>query len=95
MKIDNETAEYVAKLAKLDISPNEMKQLREEMEKMLLIMDKLNELDTGDERPMEHAVSKNNVLREDSVVQSFERDVLLNCSPISEKGCYKAPKIIE
>lgn len=95
MKIDNETAEYVANLAKLDFSQEELEQLRDDMEKMICSMDRLNELDTENVKPMEYIESVNNVLREDHSVPSFERDVILGCSPVSEKGCYEAPKIME
>jgi aspartyl-tRNA(Asn)/glutamyl-tRNA(Gln) amidotransferase subunit C len=95
MKIDSYTAEYVAKLAKLEFSQEELEQIRDDMEKMISNMERLNELDTENVKPMEYIKSVNNVLREDRSVSSFERDVILGCAPVSEKGCYKAPKIME
>jgi aspartyl-tRNA(Asn)/glutamyl-tRNA(Gln) amidotransferase subunit C len=44
---------------------------------------------------MEHVIPIQNVLREDVVTGSFERDRLLKSAPSQEDGCYKVPKVVE
>ena len=45
-KISDETIEYVGILAKLELSPEEKEDAKEDMARMLDYIDKLNELDT-------------------------------------------------
>ena len=45
--ISDETMEYVGILAKLELSKEEQKAARKDMERMLDYIDKLNELDTA------------------------------------------------
>lgn len=95
MKVTKETIEHVANLARLNISEAEKEKLTLDMENILSYVDKLNELDTSDVKPMEHVIPIQNVLREDVVTGSFERDKLLKSAPSHEDGCYKVPKVVE
>ena len=95
MKVTRETIEHIADLARLNISEKEKDKLTLEMEKILSYVDKLNELDTSDVKPMEHVIPIQNVLREDMVKGSFEREKLMKCAPSHENGCYKVPKVVE
>lgn len=95
MKVTKETIEHVANLARLNISEAEKEKLTLEMENILSYVDKLNELDTSNVKPMEHVIPIQNVLREDVVTGSFDRDILLKSAPSHEDGCYKVPKVVE
>lgn len=95
MKVTKETIEHVANLARLNISEAEKEKLTSEMENIISYVDKLNELDTSDVKPMEHVIPIQNVLREDRVTGSFDRDKLLKSAPSQEAGCYKVPKVVE
>ena len=85
MKVTKETIEHVA----------EKEKLTSEMENILTYVDKLNELDTTDVKPMEHVILIQNVLREDRITGSFDREKLLESAPLHENGCYKVPKVVE
>ena len=65
--ISDETMEYVGILAKLELSPEEKEQAKEDMAKMLDYIDTLNELDTSGVEPMSHVFPVHNVFREDVV----------------------------
>lgn len=95
MKVTRETIQHVADLARLNITDAEMDKLTVEMENIISYVDKLNELDTKDVKPMEHVIPIQNVLREDRVTGSFDREVLLKSAPSQENGCYKVPKVVE
>ncbi len=95
MKVTRETIQHVADLARLNITEAEMDKLTFEMEDIISYVDKLNELDTKDVRPMEHVIPIQNVLREDRVTGSFDREKLLKSAPSQENGCYKVPKVVE
>ena len=95
MKVTKEIIEHVADLARLNISDSEKEKLVFEMEKIICYVDKLNELDTKDVKPMEHVMPIRNVLREDAAGCSFDREKLLMCAPSAENGCYKVPSVVE
>ena len=93
--ISDETMEYVGILAKLELSKEEQKAARKDMERMLDYIDKLNELDTAGVEPMSHVFAVNNVFREDVVVNGDDRDNMLANAPEKKEGQYKVPKTVE
>lgn len=95
MKVTRDTIEHIAGLARLNITEAEKDKLTLEMENILSYVDKLNELDTSGLKPMEHVIPLKNVLREDKVEKSYDRDRMLANAPSSEDGCFKVPKVVE
>lgn len=95
MNITKETIEHVAGLARLNVTEAEKDRLAHEMEKIISWVDKLNELDTSGVKPMEHVIPLKNVLREDKVKGSYDRDIILANAPSREDGCFKVPKVVE
>ena len=95
MKISLETVEYVAGLARLNLSDKEKEMMVAQMGDILDYMDKLNTLDTTGIRPLEHVESMSNVFREDSVKESFERHKILANAPDKDSGAFRVPKIVE
>ncbi|NTV88914.1 MAG: Asp-tRNA(Asn)/Glu-tRNA(Gln) amidotransferase subunit GatC [Clostridiales bacterium] len=95
MNVTRETIEYVAALARLNLTPEEEARLTTEMGSIISYVDKLNELDTTGVKPMEHVIPIHNVLREDEIKESFDRDRMLANAPMSEDGCFKVPKVVE
>ena len=81
--ISDETMEYVGILAKLELKDEEKESARQDMQKMLDYVDKLNELDTR------------NVFREDEVTNGDDRDAMLANAPEVKEGQYKVPKTVE
>lgn len=93
--IDDATIDYVGILAKLELSSNEKKQAKQDMESMLNYIDKLNELDTSKIEPMSHIFPVNNVFREDVVTNIDTRDELLKNAPQEKDGMFVVPKTFE
>ena len=93
--ISDETMEYVGILAKLELSKEEQKAARKDMERMLDYIDKLNELDTTGVEPMSHVFTMTNVFREDVVTNGDDRDNMLKNAPECKDGSYKVPKTVE
>ena len=93
--ISDETMEYVGILAKLELKDEEKESARQDMQKMLDYVDKLNELDTSKVEPMPHIVEMGNVFREDEVTNGDDRDAMLANAPEVKEGQYKVPKTVE
>mgnify|MGYP000252525691 CR=1 FL=1 len=84
--ISDETMEYVGILAKLELKDEEKESARQDMQKMLDYVDKLNELDTSKVEPMTHIFEMGNVFREDEVTNGDDRDAMLTNAPEVKEG---------
>ena len=94
-KISDETIEYVGILAKLELSPEEKEDAKEDMARMLDYIDKLNELDTEGIEPMSHVFPVNNVFREDVVENGDDRENILANAPEKRDGAFVVPRTVE
>jgi len=95
MKVTRDIIEHVANLARLNLTEEEKDKMTSEMENIISYVDKLNELDTSNVKPMEHVIPIKNVFREDKVDKSYDRDKILANAPSHEDGCFKVPKVVE
>ena len=93
--IDDETLDNVCVLAKLSLDENTREKTREDMQKMLDYVEKLNELDTDGVEPMTHLFPYDNVFREDIVTNGDAREEMLANAPKTKDGQYLVPKTIE
>lgn len=92
--IDDETMENVCILAKLSLTDEEKEKAKEEMQKMLDYVDKLDELDTEGVEPMSHIFADHNVFREDVVTNGDASEAMLKNAPKAKEGQYQVPKTI-
>jgi len=97
MTITKKDVEYVARLARLELSAEEKEKFAGQLESILSYIDKLNTLDTKNIQPTSHAISLNNVWREDELAQCPEsaREMLLSNAPEREDDFFKVKKVIE
>lgn len=94
-RISDKTIEYVAGLAKLELSDSEKQTAKKDMEKMLDYFDTLRELDTSGVEPMSHVFSVNNVFREDVVTNGDDRENMLKNAPEQRDGAFRVPRTTE
>lgn len=94
MKITVDEVEHVAKLARLEVSSDESQHLTEQMNRILLYMEKLNELDTTLVVPTSHAVELHNAFREDQVQESLSRNESLENAPEANEAEFIVPRVI-
>jgi aspartyl-tRNA(Asn)/glutamyl-tRNA(Gln) amidotransferase subunit C len=95
MIITDDTINYVAALAKLELSSEEKEKAKKDLSSILEYMETMNELNTDAIEPMSHVFPIRNVFREDKVTNHPNRDVLLSNAPDSKDGCFKVPKTVE
>ena len=93
--ISDETMEYVGILAKLELSKEEQKAARKDMDRMLDYIDKLNELDTTGVEPMSHVFPVNNVFREDVVTNGDGGEDTLANAPERRDRAFVVPKTVD
>ncbi len=95
MKITRAEVEHVARLARLELSPEEAETFTGQMDAILSYVDKLNELDTAGITPTSHAVPVENAFRADEVRPSIGIDNALANAPDRVEGFFRVPKVIE
>ena len=94
-KISDEVMANTELLAKLALTDEEREKSRQEMEKILGYVDKLNELDTEGVEPLISLFPVEKVFREDKVVNGDMRDELVDLAPRKKDGQYLVPKTVE
>lgn len=95
MKIDKQTIYKVADLARIAIQDKEVDSLTQEMNKILTFMEKLNELDTSEVKPLVYMNEEVNVWRSDEVVQELSVTNGLKNAAKHNEEFFLVPKIIE
>lgn len=95
MKLTKEDVLYVADLARLEFNEEEVEKYVEQLGAILDYEDKLNELDTAGVAPTAHVLPVKNVLREDEVTPSLDREKALMNAPSQDQGCFSVPKVLE
>ena len=93
-KITEDMIDNIAILSKLDLTDNEREKAKEDMDKMLDFIDKMNELDTDGIEPLSHVFPINNVFREDIIVNEDDSEAMLRNAPDKDVGCYRVPKTV-
>jgi aspartyl-tRNA(Asn)/glutamyl-tRNA(Gln) amidotransferase subunit C len=94
MTIPKESVEHVAKLARLELTSDEVERYTEELSKIIGLVDELNELDLSQEE-LGVALDEPTVFREDQAIQWKDNDALFKNAPLAEDGFYRVPKILD
>lgn len=95
MKIDNDTVDKIAHLARLEFSEESKAAMVKDMNNMLGFIDKLNELDTSNVEPLIYMSDEVNVLREDEVIHDITQEEALKNAPKHDSDYFKVPKVIK
>jgi len=94
MKITLQEVQYVARLARLQLSEPEAEAMTGQLDRILSYIDKLNELDTSAVAPTTHAIAMVNAFRDDELVESLPRAVALANGPLQNGEAFVVPKVI-
>ena len=92
--IDDETLENVCILAKLSLGEEAKAKAKQDMQKMLDYVEKLDELDTDGVEPLSHIFGDENVFRDDVVTNGDNKEAMLANAPKEKEGQYQVPKTI-
>jgi aspartyl-tRNA(Asn)/glutamyl-tRNA(Gln) amidotransferase subunit C len=89
--IDREQVLHVARLARLQLSEQEVERMVGELSGILDHVDRIGNLDLEGVEPTAHVVALENVLRPDEPCPSLPRDVALAPAPDPFEGAFRAP----
>jgi len=98
MPITKDDVLKIAELARLELTETETASLTTKLDSILTYIDKLDELDTTDVKPMSHSIAASDdmedALRDDVVQPSLGQQVAVENAPDKEAGYFKVPKVI-
>jgi aspartyl-tRNA(Asn)/glutamyl-tRNA(Gln) amidotransferase subunit C len=95
MSVTENDVRYMANLARLQLSGEEVKSFAQDMNKILDYMDRLDELDTSDVEPLEHVIDLDSRLRKDKAEAPLSHDDALKNAPDADSDYFRVPKVIE
>jgi aspartyl-tRNA(Asn)/glutamyl-tRNA(Gln) amidotransferase subunit C len=98
LKLTEKEVRYVADLANLRFSDEEVQKFAHDLDGILEHMDKLNELDTSNVEPMAqvlYSAEATATLREDWECPTLGTDLALANAPQKGAGYFKVPRVIE
>jgi aspartyl-tRNA(Asn)/glutamyl-tRNA(Gln) amidotransferase subunit C len=93
-RITTEDVAHVARLARLELTDDELELFTEQLGAVLDHVADVEALDLDDVEPMAHTLPLRNVLREDVITASLDRDEVLAAAPAAESGQFRVPKIL-
>ncbi|MRR09640.1 Asp-tRNA(Asn)/Glu-tRNA(Gln) amidotransferase subunit GatC [bacterium] len=95
MSLNPDDVRRIARLARLEISAQEVERTGQQLNGILAFIEQLQAVDTTGVAPMAHAVDVVQRLRPDAVTEIDRRAAFQAIAPETEAGLYLVPKVIE
>jgi aspartyl-tRNA(Asn)/glutamyl-tRNA(Gln) amidotransferase subunit C len=95
MEVNDALLDKLAHLARLYIEPAEREGMKQDLQRMISFVEKLQELDTSGTEPLLQMSDAANVLREDVVQGSVSRREALKNAPETDGIFFKVPKVVK
>ena len=93
-RITREDVAHVADLARLTLSDEELDRFTDQLAAVLDHARDVEALDTAGVPPTAHPLPLRNVLRDDEVRPSLDRDEVLAAAPATEDGRFRVPPVL-
>lgn len=95
MEVNDAMVEKLAHLSRLQFNETEKAEIKNDLQRMIAFVEKLNELDLDNVEPLLHMSDEVNVLRDDEVKGSVSREEALKNAPLHDEQFFKVPKVIK
>lgn len=93
-RLTRDDAAYVAKLARLDLTDEELDTYAAQLATVLEHAAAVAALDTAGIAPTSHPLPLRNVLRPDTIRPPLDREEVLAQAPATENGRFRVPRIL-
>lgn len=94
MDVNDEMVEKLAHLSRLQFNDAEKTEIKNDLQRMIGFVEKLNELNLDTVEPMLFMSDEVNVLRDDQIKGSITRDEALKNAPFHDGQFFKVPKVL-
>ena len=95
MIIDDALISKLEKLSRLELKDSEKEKVKEDLNNMLGMFDKLSELDTESVEPLRYVLDEHNPLREDIVGEELSNEKALHNAKESKEPFFVVPKFLK
>ncbi|MEY2902653.1 MAG: hypothetical protein RLY89_1759 [Bacteroidota bacterium] len=95
MEITNELVDNLANLSKLSFDSEARSEIRNDLQKMVGFIEQLQSVDTNGVEPLLHMGDAVNILRQDMVQGSIQREEALLNAPLADEAFFKVPTVIK
>ena len=93
-QITRDDVAHVAKLARLELTDDELGMFTDQLAKVLDHARDVEALDLGDVPPTSHPYPLANVMRADEVRPSLDRQAVLDAAPVVEDDQFRVPPVL-
>jgi aspartyl-tRNA(Asn)/glutamyl-tRNA(Gln) amidotransferase subunit C len=94
MEVNDQLVEKLAHLSRLKFNDSEKQEIKNDLQRMIGFVEKLNELNLEGVAPLLHMSEEVNVLREDEIKGSVSRTEALKNAPHHDDYFFKVPKVM-
>lgn len=94
MSLSEKDVQYVAKLARLEVTDEEVAKYTKQLDNILGYVEQLSKLDTTNVEPLAHVLDMKNVTREDKPTPSLTQQEVLSNAPEPQSGHFRVPRIM-
>lgn len=95
MEVNDTLIDKLSTLARLRFNDNAKEEIKKDLQRMIVFVEKLNELDTLGVPPLLHMSDSINVLRDDEVRGSITPDETFRNAPRHDGRFFQVPKVIK
>lgn len=95
MEVNDAMVDKLAHLSRLQFNETEKEEIKNDLQRMIGFVEKLNELNLDGVEPMLFMSDEVNVLREDEIKGSISRSAALKNAPLHDEHFFKVPKVIK
>ena len=95
MNLDNDTVHQIARLARLHASEADIDRYREELSRILSLVEQMDACETDGVEPMTHPFDNALRLRHDEVTEQDNRSKFQQIAPSVDRGLYLVPRVID
>jgi len=95
MEVTDALVDKLAHLSRLEFNATDKEEIKNDLQRMISFVEKLDELDLEGTEPLLHMSSNVNVLRDDEVKGSVTREEALKNAPAHDDKFFKVAKVIK
>ena len=95
MSIDLKTIKHISKLSRISVDDQKAEKLAGDLNSIFKFIEKLNELNTDDVKPLTSVAETTLKLRSDEVKSKDIRNEIIKNSPQDNEDYFVVPKVIE
>jgi aspartyl-tRNA(Asn)/glutamyl-tRNA(Gln) amidotransferase subunit C len=87
--------QHLANLTQLELSQQEISVVGEDLQRIMIMVDQMQAIDTSNVEPLAHPLDARQRLRPDQITETIERDLYQQGAPATADGLYLVPRVVE